>query len=71
MGGCNSLNTPGGGAKLSFEQPGENPLNEVDKQRFQTITGSSICLTQDTRYDCMYAVSQLGRGMSKPSRICP
>ena len=70
MGECNPLSTPGGGAESSLEQPEENLLNEVGKQRFQAITGSVTYLTQVIRYNCMYTVIQLARGMSKPSKSC-
>ena len=68
MGECNPLSTPGGGAESSLEQPEENLLNDVGKQCFQATTGSVTYLTQVIRCNCMYAVSQLARGMSKPSK---
>ena len=43
-------------------------MNTEDKRRFQAITGSVMCLGQVTRYDIGYAVNQLARAMSKPSK---
>ena len=43
-------------------------MNKKDKRRFQAITGSVMCLGQVTRYDVGYAVNQLARAMSKPSK---
>ena len=43
-------------------------MNEEDKKRFQAITGSVMYLAQVTRYDIGYAVNQLVRGMSNPSK---
>ena len=43
-------------------------MNKEDKRRFQAITGSVMCLGQVTRYDIGYAVNQLARAMSKPSK---
>lgn len=49
-------------------QPEGSLLNEVDKQRFQAITGSIVFLTQVICYDCMYAISQVAQGMSEPPK---
>ena len=68
MGNCNPAHTPGVGKELSLDQPEGNLLNKEDKRRFQAITGSVMCLGQVTRYDIGYAVSQLPRAMSKPSK---
>ena len=67
-GNCNPAHTPGVGNELSLDQPEENLLNKEDKQHFQAITGSAMCLGQVTRYDTGYAVNQLARAMCKPSK---
>ena len=53
---------------LSLDQPEETLLSKDDNQRFQAITGGSVYLGQVTRYDILYAVNQLVRAMSKPSK---
>ena len=68
MGNCNPAHTPGVGKELSLDHPEENLLNKEDKRRFQAITGSVMYLGQVTRYDIGYAVNQLARAMSKPSK---
>ena len=68
MGNCNPAHTPCVGKQLSLDQPEENLLNKEDKRRFQAITGSVMYLGQVTRYDIGYAVNQLARAMSKPSK---
>ena len=73
MASCNSTYAPGVGKELSLDQPEERLLrrkNSVSrkKQRFQAITGSVMHLGQVTRYDILYAVNQLARAMSKPSK---
>ena len=39
-----------------------------EEQRFQAITGSVMHLGQVPRYDNLYAINQLARAMSKPSK---
>ena len=68
MGDCNPLSTPGAGAELSLNQPEEQLLDPAAKKRYQAITGSLIYLAQVTRYDIQFAVNQLARAMSKPSK---
>ena len=68
MWGCNPAYTPGVGPELSLDQPEENLLNEDGEQRYESITGSSMYLTQVCRYDILYSVSQWTRAMSKPSK---
>ena len=55
---CKPSSIPGTGSELSTEQPAETHINTEQTQRYQTITG----------YDVMYAVCQLARAMSKPSK---
>ena len=68
MANCNPAYTPGVGKELSLDQPEEGLLSKEEKQRFQAITGSVMYLGQVTRYDILYAVNQLARAMSKPSK---
>ena len=68
MASCNSTYTPGVGNELSLDQPEERLLNREEKQGFQAITSSVMYLGYVTRYDILYAVNQLAREMSKPSK---
>ena len=68
MANCNSTYTPGMGKELSLDQPEKRILRKEEKQRFQAITGSVMYLGQVTRYEILYAVNQLARAMSKPSK---
>ena len=68
MANCNSTYTPGMGKELSLDQPEKRILRKEEKQRFQAITGSVMYLGQVTRYEILYAVNQLARAISKPSK---
>ena len=68
MENCKPSSIPGTGSELSTEQPAETLFNTEQTQRYQAITGSVMYLAQITRYDVMYAVCQLARAMSKPSK---
>ena len=68
MKGCNPVYTPGVGPELSLSQPEEKLLNEEEKRRYQAITGAVMYLAQLTRYDILYADTQLARAMSKPAK---
>ena len=68
MASCNSTYTPGVGKELSLDQPKEIRLRKEEKQRIQAITGNVLYPGQVTRYDILYAVNQLARAMSKPSK---
>ena len=68
MENCKPSSIPGTGLELSTEQPAETLLNTDQTQRYQAITGSVMYLAQITRYDVMYAICQLARAMSKPSK---
>ena len=68
MGNCNPAHTPGVGKELSVDPPEDFFFNKEDKRRFQAITSSVMYLGQLTRYDIGYAVNQLARAMSKPSK---
>ena len=43
-------------------------MNEVGKRRCQLITGATVYLAQACRYDILYTVNQLARGIPKPSK---
>ena len=43
-------------------------MNKEGKRLFQAITGSVMYLGQMTRYDIGYAINQLARAISKPSK---
>ena len=68
MEGCNLVYTPGIGPELSPNQSGEKLLNEEEKRRYQAITRAMIYLAQVTRYETLYAVNQLARAISKPTK---
>ena len=68
MENCKPSSILGTGSELFAEQPAETLLNTEQTQRYQAITGSVMYLVQITRYDIMYAVCQLARAMSKPSK---
>ena len=68
MENCKPSNIPGTGSELSTEQPAETLLNTEQTQRYQAIPGAVMYLVQITPYDVMYAVCQLARAMSKPSK---
>ena len=68
MKGCNSAFTTGAGPECSLNQAENNLLDEEGKRRYQSIVGASMYLTQVSRYDILYAVNQLERGVSKPSK---
>ena len=68
MSGCNPVFTPGAGPELSLTQLENNLLDEEGKRRYQSIVGATMYLAQVSRYDILYAVNQLARGMSKPSK---
>ena len=44
-------------------------LDSTGIQLYEAITGSLMLLSQCTRYDITYAVNQLVRAMSKPSKL--
>ena len=64
----NSTYMPGVGKELLLDQPEERLLSKEEKHRFQAISGSVMYVGQVTRYDILYAVNQLARAMSKPSK---
>ena len=68
MENCKPSSIPGPGSELSTEQPADTLLNTEKTQRYQAITGSVMYLAQITRYDITYAVCQLARAVSKPSK---
>ena len=68
MASCNPAYTLAAGTELPLDQPKKRLLSREEKQRFQAITGSVMYLGQVTRYEILYAVNQLARAMSKPSK---
>ena len=50
-------------------QPEATLLGKGDTQRYEAIVGSVMFLAQFTRYDIMYACSQLARALSKPCKV--
>ena len=65
---CHLAFKPGAGLELLLNQPEKNLPDEEGKRRYQSIVGASMYLTQVSRYDILYAVNQLERGVSKPSK---
>ena len=65
---CNPAFTPGAAPELSLNQPENDLLDEESKRRYQSVVGATMYLAQVSRYDILYAVNQLARGMSKPSK---
>ena len=63
------LGTPGYGKELSVLKPEEGLLDDEAKRRSKAIVSSTRYLGQVTRYDISYAVKQLARAMSKPSKV--
>ena len=63
------LGTPGYGKELSVLKPEEGLLEDEAKRRSKAIVSSTMYLGQVTRYDISYAVKQLARAMSKPSKV--
>ena len=68
MDGCNKVYTPGVGPELSTLVQQSEQLDAERTKRFQAIVGSVIYLAQVTRYDIVFAVNQLARAMTKPSK---
>ena len=68
MTNCIVVFTPGVGPKISLDQPADRLLDEQEKQRYQSIAGALMYLVQVSRYDILYAVNQLSRAMSEPSK---
>ena len=60
--------TPGVGPEISVDQPADKLLDGQGKQRYQSIAGALMYLVQVSWYDILYAVNQLARAMSKPSK---
>ena len=68
MTNCNVAFTPGVGLEISLDQPADILLDEQGKQLYQSIAGALMYLAQILQYDILYAVNQLARAMSKPSK---
>ena len=59
MKGCNSVYKSVVEPELSLNQPEEKLLDEEDKKRYQSITGTVMYLGQIFRYAILFAVNQL------------
>ena len=68
MTSCRAAFTPGVGSELSLNQPEDKLLYVEGKQKYQSITGAMMYLAQASRYGILYAINQLARAMSKPSK---
>ena len=68
MTNCNVAFTLGVGPEISLDQLADRLLDEQEKQRYQSIDGSLMYLAQVSRYDILFAVNQLAKAMSKPSK---
>ena len=68
MTSCNVAFTSGVGPEISLDQPADRLLDKQEKQRYQSIAGALMYLAQVSRYDILYAVNQLARAVSKPSK---
>ena len=68
MTNCNVAFTPGIGPEISLDQPTDRLLDEQAKQWYQSIAGALLYLAQVLRYEILYAVNQLARAISKPSK---
>ena len=60
--------TPGVGREISVDQPADRLSDEQGNQHDQSIASALMYLVQVSRYDIFYAVNQLARAMSKPSK---
>ena len=63
----NTTFTPGVGPEISVNQPADRLLDEQGKYWDKSIAGALMYLVQVSRYDILYAVSQVARATSKPS----
>ena len=59
----------GGRRGVSLDQPDDTPLDPTRRELYRSITWSLKFLSQCTRYDVAYAVNQLARARSKPSKL--
>ena len=64
---CNLAFTPDVGPDISLDQPAHRLLDEQGK-RGTSPSPARLYLAQVPRYDILYAVNQLARAMSKPSK---
>ena len=69
MAGCNPVHMTEAVAEFSLEQPYDTLLDPTGTELCQSATRPLIFLSQRTRYDITYAVNQLARAMSKPSKL--
>ena len=69
IGECDPVHTTGAGAELFLKQPDTMLLDSTGIQLYEANTGSPMLLSQCTRYEITYAVNELARAMSKPSKL--
>ena len=69
MSECNPVHTTGTDPELSVTQPDDTLLASEEIKLYQAIVGSVMYLRTCSRFDIIYAVSQLTRAMSKPAKI--
>lgn len=56
-------------SELSLKQPGGELPDAAHKQQYQAIAVSLIYLSQVTWYNIQYAVNEMARAMSQPSKV--
>ena len=66
---CNPVHPTWAGAELSLDQPDDTLLDPTATKLYKSITRFRMLLSQYTRFDITYAVNQLARVMSKPSKL--
>ena len=69
MSDCSPVSTPGLGAELSLDQPEDTLPDAEGVKLYQSLVGSLLYLSRTSRWDIAYAVLQLTRATSKPSKL--
>ena len=65
---CNPASTPSVGGELPLDQPADTLLDEDGVKAYQSLVGSLLYLSRTSRWDISYAVLELTRATSKPSK---
>ena len=65
---CNPVSTPSYGTELSLNQPADSLLDEDGIKAYQSLVGCLLYLSRTSRWDISYAVLELTRATSKPSK---
>ena len=65
---CNPASTPSVGGELPLDQPADTLLDEDGIKAYQSLVGSLLYLSRTSRWDISYAVLELTRATSKPSK---